>query len=98
MANLIDQLFGKKKPSSSQVARDRLQLVLMHDRSDLSQSQVDAMKDEILKVIAKYVEFDPEAVEIDLKTNDRQTLLRAEIPIQSTQRRKASSLAGPAQS
>lgn len=98
MANLIEQLFGKKSPSSSQVARDRLHLVLMHDRSDLSQSQMDAMKDEILKVIAKYVDFDPEAVEIDLKTNDRQTLLMAEIPIQSTQRRKAGSAIGSAQS
>lgn len=93
MANLLGKLFGKKEQRSGQMAKERLQLVLMHDRSDLSQSQVDAMKDEILRVIAKYVDFDPAAVEIDLKTSERQTTLRAEIPIQSTKRRKAGEVA-----
>jgi cell division topological specificity factor len=80
MGNLFD-LFKGRKPSSSQVAKERLQLVLVHDRSNLTPAQVAAMKDEILAVIAKYVDFDPEAVEIDLTSEDRQNMLTAEIPL-----------------
>jgi cell division topological specificity factor len=97
MGNLFD-LFRGRKPSSSQVAKERLQLVLVHDRSNLTPAQVAAMKDEILAVIAKYVDFDPEAVEIDLTSENRQNMLTAEIPLaapggSSTRRRR-----GPAQS
>jgi cell division topological specificity factor len=70
------------------VAKDRLQLVLMHDRSDLTAEQVKRMKDEILEVIARYVEFDPTKVEIDLSSHNRETLLRAEIPIEPISRRR----------
>jgi len=72
------------KPQSSQLAKERLQLVLVHDRSNLSPAQVAAMKDEILAVIAKYVDFDPEEVELDLTSNDRENMLRAEIPLKAT--------------
>lgn len=82
MGNLFD-LFKGRKPSSSQVAKERLQLVLVHDRSNLTPAQVAAMKDEILAVIAKYVDFDPDAVEIDLTSEDRQNMLTAEIPLVS---------------
>lgn len=83
MGNIFDRVFGGHKPSSSQVAKERLQLVLVHDRSNLTPAQVQAMKDEILAVIARYVEFDPAEVEIDLTSEDRQNLLHAEIPIRS---------------
>lgn len=81
MSDLLDRLFGQRKPTSSQVAKERLQLVLVHDRSNLTPAQVAAMKDEILEVIARYVEFDRDAVEIDLTSTDRENMLRAEIPI-----------------
>jgi len=81
MGNIFDKVFGGRKPSSSQVAKERLQLVLVHDRSNLTPAQVAAMKDEILQVIARYVEFDPDEVEIDLTSENRQNLLMAHIPI-----------------
>ena len=88
---ILGRLFGGGKPSSSNVAKERLQLLLVHDRSNLSPAQVAAMKDEILEVIARYVEFDREAVEINLTNEDRESLLLAEIPIRpgSSRRRRA---------
>lgn len=93
MTNLLDRIFGGSKQSSSQIAKERLQLVLVHDRSNLTPAQVAAMKDEILEVIARYVEFDREQVEIDLTNDDRTSLLHAEIPIRpgSPRRRRAMS-------
>lgn len=92
MSGLIDMLFNRK-PSSSSVAKERLQLVLVHDRSNLTPEQVAAMKDEILEVISRYVEFDRERVTIDLASEDRQSVLLAEIPIQpvTTRRRHTTS-------
>ena len=87
MSGLIDRITGRK-PSSSAVAKDRLQLVLVHDRSNLSPQQVKELKDEILAVIARYVNFDPAMVEIDLTSDDRDTTLRAEIPIEPGGRRR----------
>ncbi|MCC6904919.1 MAG: cell division topological specificity factor MinE [Anaerolineae bacterium] len=92
MGGLIERLFGGHKPSSSSVAKERLQLVLVHDRSNLTPEQVAAMKDEILEVIARYVEFDRDAVSIDLKSSERENYLLAEIPIRSSSvRRRPSS-------
>ncbi|MGF1503911.1 MAG: cell division topological specificity factor MinE [Chloroflexi bacterium] len=81
MANWLERLFGGRKQASGSVAKERLQLLLVHDRSDLTPQQVAAMKDEILEVIARYVEFDAENVSIDLTSHDRESVLMAEIPI-----------------
>lgn len=92
MANLLDWIF-KRQPDSSSVAKERLQLVLVHDRSNLSPEQVQMMKEEILEVIARYVEFDREAVTIDLSRETRDSVLMAEIPLKPTARKRPSMLA-----
>jgi cell division topological specificity factor len=88
MPGLLETLFGGRKPSSSQAAKERLQLVLVHDRSNLTPEQVQAMKDEILEVIARYVEFDRDKVNINLTNENRESLLHAEIPILPAQERR----------
>jgi cell division topological specificity factor len=92
MSDFFNKIFGGGQPKSSTMAKERLQLVLVHDRSNLTPAQVAAMKDEILEVIARYVDFDRDAVELDLESDDRQNFLRAEIPIEpgSNRRRRGS--------
>lgn len=77
----------RRKKSSGQVARDRLKLVLVHDRSGLTPQQLDSLKDELLKVIARYVDVDHDNVAIDLKQSQRENRLHAEIPIRAATRR-----------
>lgn len=76
------------KPSSKDVAKERLKLILIHDRADLSPELLDAIKEEILNVIAKYVEIDNSDVEVKLtKTNvdeGNSPALVANIPIKRT--------------
>jgi cell division topological specificity factor len=88
MSNFLERVFGGRQPASGKVAKERLQLVLVHDRSDLTPEQVQRMKDEILEVIARYVEFDRESVLINLSSNNRENMLHAEIPIRPASQRK----------
>lgn len=81
-------LLSMFKPSSKDVAKERLKLILIHDRADLSPELLDEIKEEILNVIAKYVEIDNSDVEVKLtKTNvdeGNSPALVANIPIKRT--------------
>jgi cell division topological specificity factor len=76
----INRLLGRQKPSAT-MARERLQLVLAHDRSDLNPELLDQMRREILEVVQRYVEIDLESGDVSLETEDRVTALVANLPI-----------------
>jgi len=78
---------GKKK--SAQSAKERLQLVLTHDRTDLTPVQLEALKDELIDVISQHIEIDPDAVNIDIAREGRSQRLIADIPLRSASRRRA---------
>ena len=83
---LINKLVGRERASAN-TARERLQLVLAHDRVDmdsLTTDLLDKMRKEILDVVAKYVEIDFEDVAVSLETEDRMTALVANLPIKRT--------------
>ena len=79
LRDLVDKLLGRQ-PASASTARDRLQLVLAHDRSDLSPEILDQMRREIFEVVAKYVDIDIEEGDVSLETEDRVTALVANLP------------------
>ena len=79
--------FGRKPSADS--AKERLQLVLIHDRTDLTPAELTALKDEILAVISRHVEIDPDAVRIQLEHDGRTQRLLADIPLRSVSRRRA---------
>ena len=80
LKDLIDKLLGRQA-SSANTARQRLQLVLAHDRSDLNPELLEQMRREILEVVARYVEIDLEEGDVSLETEDRVTALVANLPI-----------------
>ena len=83
LRDIINKLL-RRQPSSASTARERLQLVLAHDRSDLSTELLDQMRKEILEVGAKYVEIDVDEGAVSLETEDRMTALVANLPIKRT--------------
>ena len=83
LRDIINKLL-RRQPASASTARERLQLVLAHDRSDLSTELLDQMRKEILEVVAKYVEIDVDEGEVSLETEDRMTALVANLPIKRT--------------
>lgn len=79
------------KPSPKEVAKDRLQLILIHDRSDVSPEFLEVIKGEILKVLSQYAEFDNSDIDVKLtKTEEGEgaaPALVASIPIKSMKKR-----------
>jgi cell division topological specificity factor len=81
MSNWFDRLLGRAPATAAQTAKERLQLVLIHDRTDLSPAVLETIKDEIIAVIARHVDIDAEGVEINLSQGQRQNRLIADIPL-----------------
>ena len=87
MASMFDRLFGREKKSAHQ-AKERLKLVLIHDRTDLNAGTLDALKDDLIAVISRHVDIDPTAVRIEMAQDGRQQRLIADIPLISSNRRR----------
>ena len=79
--------FFKPKKSAAN-AKERLQLVLIHDRTDLTPAELDALKDDLLEVISKHIDIKPDEVRIGLERDGRSQRLVADIPIRSLARRR----------
>ena len=58
--------FSNESKTSKSVAKERLKLVLVHDRVDCSPQLLDMIKSDILKVIANYAEIEEEGLEIKM--------------------------------
>ena len=80
-------LFGRKKSANS--AKERLQLVLIHDRTDLTPAQLESLKDDLIATISRHIEIDPTAVSINVAQDGREQRLVADIPLKSAIRRRA---------
>lgn len=87
MAGWLEWLTGQKNRSAGQ-AKERLKLVLINDRTDLSPEELESMKNELLQVISHYIEIDPLTVSITMAHEGREQRLLADIPLKSTSRRR----------
>ena len=76
----IDKLL-RRQPASAETAKERLQLVLAHDRSDLNPELLEQMRREILEVVARYVEIDLAEGDVSLETEDRVTFCEVDLHV-----------------
>jgi len=83
----LEKLFGKK--NSADNAKERLQLVLIHDRTDLTPAELDSLKDDLIAAISRHVEIDVQSMQIGVEHDGRSQRLVADIPIKSAPRRRA---------
>ena len=81
--------FGRKSTTSRSVAKERLQLVLVHDRAQISPQLLERIKDDIIAVISKHVDIDPDAVDINFTHTGRESRLQADIPLRARARKRA---------
>ena len=79
----LDRLFGKQETSGS-IAKNRLKMVLTHDRGDLAPGLIEVIKDDIIAVIVKHMGVEPDDVEVNLTQTSTESRLVAEIPVEAT--------------
>ena len=80
MLKALMKIFGRQE-SSGEVARKRLKVVLIHDRAAVSPEIMDHLKQDILAVVAKYIEINPQEMDISLEKDEDSVALVANIPV-----------------
>jgi cell division topological specificity factor len=89
MPGFLDRVFGRE-PKSAQQAKERLKLVLVHDRTDITPGALEVLKDDLIATISRHIDIDPAAVKIEMSQDGREQRLIADIPLRPTRRRRAS--------
>jgi len=89
--NWLKELFSSRS-SSKDVAKDRLRMVLMHDRVNCSPDLLEMIKNDILAVLAKYVDIGDMDLDMQISqeisdTNEPMSVLSANIPIKNMRKR-----------
>lgn len=87
MASWLEWLTGQKPKSAGQ-AKERLKLVLINDRTDLTNEELEILKNELLEVISRHIDIDPAAVHITMAQEGREQRLLADIPLKPVMTRK----------
>ena len=87
MNQFLGRLLGRDQKSAN-LAKERMKLVLVHDRIDMTPSEIEVMKDELIEVISQHIEIDSRAVIIEMTQDGRQQRLIADIPLLPVRRRR----------
>ncbi len=86
MLDFLRQFWNRDSDSARQIAKKRLQLVLVHDRVNVSPSLLEALKEDLLEVISKYMEIEEEGLEVNLDRFENSVALVANIPVRRLKR------------
>ena len=81
--SLLSFLLGEKKKTAG-VAKERLQIILAHERSGRGGSRTDylpALQRDLLAVLAKYVSVSPEDIKVNLERRDNLEVLQVKIEL-----------------
>ena len=88
LANLYNKVLGffrqtdaEQTESSKDTACNRLRVVLMQDRTNLTPELMERMRREMIDLLSKYVEMDKEALELNLEQDGDQVALMLSIPV-----------------
>jgi cell division topological specificity factor len=82
--SLLDYIRGKREPRSASVAKERLQIIVAHERSKRSIKQPDflpQMQQEIIAVIRKYIPIETDQVTVNLDDSENCSVLELNITL-----------------
>jgi len=80
------KIFGRESVSSKDIAKERLRLILIHDRANVSPKFLEMIKSQLIDMISNYMEIDEEGLELKMTRIDKEEnvtvpALVANIPI-----------------
>lgn len=88
LANLYNKVLGffrqtdiEQEETAKDTACNRLRVVLMQDRTNLTPELMERMRKEMVELLSKYVEMDKEALELNLEQDGDQVALMLSIPV-----------------
>ena len=87
MLDFLNKIFGRDNSSSRNVAKERLRLVLVHDRVGVSPQLLQSLKNDLIQVISNYMDIDEGALEVSLDSSENQVALIANIPVKTMKRK-----------
>ena len=88
--NIFKEIYAKvislfkqteKEDNAKDIAKNRLRVVLMQDRTNLTPELLERMRKELVELLSKYVEMDKEALELNLDQEGDQVALMLSIPV-----------------
>jgi len=82
----LDRFFQGGSPRES--ARERLQLVLIHDRADISPGTLERLREDLIRVISDYMVISEDGIELDLERDGNSVALVASIPVLEVKRQR----------
>jgi cell division topological specificity factor len=88
MLEFITRLFNRDSSASKSIAKERLRLVLVHDRASISPQLLQMLKADLIKAISNYMEIDEEGLEVSFENSESQVAHIANIPIKSMKRQE----------
>lgn len=86
MIDILTRIFGRESLSSKDIARERLRLVLVHDRASMSPDFINDLKEELIRVIREYLDIDEDSLQVDLENDENSIALVANIPVRGFKR------------
>lgn len=85
----LNKLFRKEEEvGSKERAKERLRLVLISDRSNISPHLLETLKEDLIAVISKYMEIDTSNLEVYLERDEKAAALTASMPVKKIKRTK----------
>jgi cell division topological specificity factor len=86
MADWLSKITGRA--SSADAAKERLKLVLIHDRTDINPDVMEKLKDDLLRAISHHVDIEPNSVRITMMHEGREQRLIADIQLKPHERKR----------
>jgi cell division topological specificity factor len=81
-------LFNRNNRSASEIAQERLKLVLIQDRLSLSSKEFEMLKEDIINVLSKYFGIDTNDIRINLERVNDKNVFEAVVPVISHKKEK----------
>ncbi|BAL81070.1 cell division topological specificity factor MinE [Caldisericum exile] len=74
--------------NASDIAQERLKLILIQDRLSLSSKEFEMLKEDIIKVLSKYFDIEENGIKINLERTKEKSIFEAIVPLIQTKKEK----------